>query len=234
MRCTAIKRDGSPCHMWAIKGSTKCKYHGGKSPKSIASPHFKTGRYSRYLPKGLIAKFEEGQNDSELLSLRNSIALADARVKSLMEQLPQNGDGDLTQKQARRLSQDLLDHLDAERYDEARALAVKVQQFVEEGQNATRTWREINVTLETRRRLSESEQRRLVAMNQAISVESALSLVTTLAGIVRKYVSDRAALNEIANELAKLTGTRTVVHRLPRGKPEEPIVVEVDAEVEEV
>lgn len=31
-RCTAKKRDGTPCKMWAIRGGTVCRCHGGQLP----------------------------------------------------------------------------------------------------------------------------------------------------------------------------------------------------------
>jgi hypothetical protein len=103
---------------------------------------------------------------------------------------------------------DLIDHLDAERLDDAKASAQTLKDFIENGIQATRVWRELNENLETRRRLTESEQRRLVAMNQAITIENAMALVAQLAGIVRKYVSDRSTLDKIAVELTEITGKR--------------------------
>jgi hypothetical protein len=45
-------RGGEPCRNAAMPNG-RCRMHGGKSPAGIASPSWKSGRFSRYMPKGL-------------------------------------------------------------------------------------------------------------------------------------------------------------------------------------
>ena len=50
-QCTAkTKTTGQRCKAPAVTGSTKCRMHGGKTPRGVDSPHLKTGLYSKYLP----------------------------------------------------------------------------------------------------------------------------------------------------------------------------------------
>jgi hypothetical protein len=65
-------------------------------------------------------------------------------------------------------------------------------------------WTEIRETMERRRRLTESERRRLVQMQQMMSVEQAMVFVAALADIARKYVPDREALAAMTRDLAAL------------------------------
>lgn len=53
-QCTATaKRTGERCTLPAVTGSTKCRVHGGKTPKGANSVHFKHGRYSAHVSKAI-------------------------------------------------------------------------------------------------------------------------------------------------------------------------------------
>ena len=56
-RCGARSRrhGGRPCANWTVKGSTRCRMHGGTSPFGIGSPTLKHGFYSRCLVTRLAA-----------------------------------------------------------------------------------------------------------------------------------------------------------------------------------
>ena len=85
--CARSKRSGKQCRKHAMRGRTVCLAHGGKTPRGVASPHFKTGRYSRSLSGQLLNAYEIAQQDPQLLSLREDIALTDATVAQLLQQL---------------------------------------------------------------------------------------------------------------------------------------------------
>lgn len=46
-QCGAKTRMGTPCRKWGIRPSGRCRNHGGKSFRGIASPRFRHGQYSR-------------------------------------------------------------------------------------------------------------------------------------------------------------------------------------------
>lgn len=99
-QCTArSKRSGERCRKHAMRGRTVCLAHGGKTPRGAASPHFKTGRYSRSLPGHLLAVYEQALRDPRLLSLRDEIALTDAMICELLSQI----DNDISESAERRI-----------------------------------------------------------------------------------------------------------------------------------
>jgi hypothetical protein len=50
IRCSARgKQSGNPCRQPVVPGRQVCYYHGGASPRGLASPHWKHGRDSRAL-----------------------------------------------------------------------------------------------------------------------------------------------------------------------------------------
>ncbi|MCB9150722.1 MAG: hypothetical protein H6641_18365 [Caldilineaceae bacterium] len=87
-RCTArSKRSGERCKKAAMRGRNVCMFHGGKTPRGVASGSFKTGRYSQHLPTRLAARYCEAQNDQKLLDLHEEIALIDARIADMLDGL---------------------------------------------------------------------------------------------------------------------------------------------------
>lgn len=88
MQCQAkSKQSGAQCKKFAVPGKRVCGIHGGKTPGGLASPHFKTGRHSKYLPKNLLGKYKEAINDPDLLQLRDEIALMDTRLGEVLTQI---------------------------------------------------------------------------------------------------------------------------------------------------
>jgi hypothetical protein len=104
-QCEATsKRSGERCRKHAMRGRNVCLAHGGKTPRGAASPHFKTGRYSRSLPGRLVAAYEEALSDPRLLSLRDDIALTDAMLMETLSQL----DDDTPAAKQRRIFHEVL------------------------------------------------------------------------------------------------------------------------------
>src|SRR4051794_14907848 len=66
-----------------VEGRKRCRMHFGNVPRGMASPHTKTGRYSKDLPTRLLARYEEAMNDPDLLNLSSEIALLGARLSEL-------------------------------------------------------------------------------------------------------------------------------------------------------
>lgn len=112
-QCTATsKRSGNQCRKPAMKGRTVCLAHGGRTPRGVASPHFKTGRHSRSLPGHLVADYERALNDPKLLSLRDEIALNEAMLVTVLHQL---GDDPNQPARDRRLFRQIMRHIDLKR-----------------------------------------------------------------------------------------------------------------------
>lgn len=85
--CGAKNRQGSPCQKFPLRGRTRCRLHGGLTPRGIASPHFKTGRYSNYLPDRLVSDYERLAGEAGSLDFREELAVVEARLSELMCEL---------------------------------------------------------------------------------------------------------------------------------------------------
>ncbi len=89
--CGAKTRQGTPCARRPARGRTRCRLHGGATPRGRASPHFKTGEYSKFLPDSLIGRYEEAQADSDLRSLHRDIAILQVRIVELCQLVRHDG-----------------------------------------------------------------------------------------------------------------------------------------------
>src|SRR4051812_792158 len=86
--CGAKARStGLPCRKAAEPGRSRCRLHGGATPRGIASPHFIDGRYSLEFPPRLRSRYVEACNDPELLSLRDDVAVIETFIREKFAQI---------------------------------------------------------------------------------------------------------------------------------------------------
>lgn len=209
MRCNATaKQTGEQCKNRASAGRSKCHIHGGKSLTGIASPSLRHGRYSKHLPTRLAAKYEEAAADTELLALRQDIALLDARLEDLLGRVDTGEAGKLWQDAQSAFGKFRMAY-ELKEPKRLRAALVDLERAIGRGASDYAAWDEVTRLLEQRRRLVESERRRLVDMQQMITTERAMVLLAAVVETVREHVTDRAALAAISNDLRTLVAAGT-------------------------
>lgn len=206
MQCQAkAKSTGTQCNRSAVNGKRVCTVHGGLTPGGLASTHFKHGKYSKYLPDRLAARYQEAIEDNELLTLKNEVHLIDTRLTEILDNV-QSDD-------TKTLWLDLQSTWDKYRNainDEIRTNQLNnIEELIEKGSKVYHQWNEIYNVLEQRRKLVESERKRYLEMQQMITADRAMLLVSSLLGIIKEHVSDRNILTAIATDIRKLT-TREV------------------------
>jgi hypothetical protein len=208
MRCgVRNKRIGGRefCGSWPVKGRTRCRMHGGKTLVGTASPNYRSGRYSTYVPTGLRARYEQAHTDPDLLSLRSELALVDARLGDLLSRVTTGESGQLwmdLRKAHRaftraRLAQDV--------HQMSVALA-KQELIIESATQDHAAWAEIAELIEQRRKLAESESKRLVALQYVLTHEQALLFMHRLVDIITQHVPDKKALSAIIVDLQQIAG----------------------------
>lgn len=208
-QCTAkSKRSGKQCKKDAVVGSNVCHIHGGKSPGGIASGTYKNGRYSKFLPDRLTSRFQTSIDDPNLLELRAEIALTDGRLEDLLKRVDTGESGrlwDLLQDQwtaFREAVQSGDKQAQGQRINE-------VDKLIRQGVGDYAAWREIHNLIDHRRRLVESERKRLVEAEQYITAQQAMLLVSAMLGIIKENVSDKDTLRKISrgvNALVTIDG----------------------------
>jgi hypothetical protein len=209
MQCRAkSKRSQERCKRWATPGREVCRMHGGRTLVGLAAPRLKTGRYSKFLPTRLAAEYERAAHDPELLALRHELAVVDVRINDLLSRVDTGEAGGLwhharaawqTVKQAQAEDRPLM---------QARA-ALELDGLLEQAVGDNVAWHEILQFIEQRRKLVESEVKRLVVMQQMMTKEEAMLWLSAVVAILKRHITDRETLQKISLDLKALVSDRS-------------------------
>jgi hypothetical protein len=214
MQCKAYsRRNQQQCRNAALRGVAVCRMHGGKTPRGAGSVHFKDGRYSACLPVRLAAHYDEATHDPELLELRRDIALTDARMIDLLQRVDTGESGQLWRQaqaaMARFRRERAKGNIEAMQW----ALA-RIEQLITEGVEDYAAWQEVMDLIEQRRKLVESEQRRLTMAHASLTSEQAMTLLAQVVAAIQRHVPDKAVLSAIAQDIQALVPHRNGHHVL--------------------
>lgn len=216
MQCNAkAKSSKKQCNRRAVKGKKVCTVHGGLTPSGIASPHWKHGRYSRYLPTGLLDRYEAELSDPELLVLDDEIALIRSRLFELLEKLEDSPDSGGTWTELRSCSIAFeLAQRDASALPEGDARNIAMREvtklwqdlkfIIERGAAEWAAWREIIQLTGQVKRLAESEQKRRVAGEFILGMSDVMALFDYVVNLINDIISDPEEKRRIADGLARL------------------------------
>jgi len=191
------------CHRTVKAEGLRCFLHGGKSVSGIASPNFKHGRYSKVLPAGLAERYEAALDDQEILAMRDEIALLDTRLTDLVGGLTVGTSRELW-KNLRTAYGELRSALAQQDPDAANIAMLTLGSAITNGSKERETWDEVYTLLEQRRKLTESEAKRLIQMQQVITAEQAMILLARVQQAIVENVTDKRALAAIAAEFREL------------------------------
>jgi hypothetical protein len=179
---------------------------------------FRTGRYSKVLPTRILARYREAEQDADLTSLRSELALVDARLSDLLTRVDTGESGVLWRAL-------LQAHRTFKRYKETgneakmREALADVESCLDAGGPDYEGWREIQVFIEQRRKLADSENRRLVTLQQMISAERLTVLMGVILDVITHHITDRRTLSAIATDLQRLGHVGDAAYGLPDAAP---------------
>lgn len=194
-KCTATnKRTGQRCNNWAVTGSKVCRMHGGKSLVGPVAPTFTHGRYSKYIPHNLMATYEEGVSDADFLALRDEIGLVDSRIKQLLQELPKGETGG-TWDELQDTWKSFINAVRNGNTELQNGLLPRINTLVTRGAADSQRWDQIFDLLERRRKLAETEHKRLVTNNQYVQVSTVMAMMAAmiqgLKDVVERHVEDK-------------------------------------------
>lgn len=201
--CGAKTRSGKPCMQRPVTDRTRCRMHGGASPRGLAHPSTTHGRFSKDLPTRLLADYEAARTDPDLVAVREELAVLAARELDLMRTVDSGESGQLWA--TLRAGWEQYEKAVAARDADAMGAALRtIGATIERGASDRAVWNELRDTMEARRRLAETERRRLVDLRQMITSERAMLLMTGLVASVQRHIEDRDALARIDADFRRL------------------------------
>jgi hypothetical protein len=162
-------------------GKEVCMMHGGKSRGGVASPRFKNGRYSRYLPQRLLEQYNEILNDPRLMEIREDIALFDALTMCTLEEMA--------------------------RIEDAWASGAISETILHREQRRLR--RELGKMFLRRANLVLAETTRQTRERTTLTAEQAMAFVAAMADAVTAHVKDEAILNTVVADFNRIIDGRT-------------------------
>lgn len=204
MRCTATaKQTGEQCKRAASPGRTVCNIHGGKTPRGAALPQTTTGRYSKDLPTRLAARFQESERDPDLLNLTSEIKLTDALLRDALGAMDRGEAGRLWRDLAAQWTALQDANITKDRDAAAQALN-QIGSLIKRGVADAAARDEVLGIMERRRKLVDSEGKRRVTMQQMITADRAMLLVSALVATVNRHVDDAHVRAAISRDLGAL------------------------------
>jgi hypothetical protein len=92
-----------------------------------------------------------------------------------------------------------------------------LEMHLEAGEHDYQAWQTIMELIEQRRKLCDSETRRMAALQQMISTEQAMLMMGVIVDIITRYITDRQVLSNIVTDLQRLGHVGDAVYGLPDG-----------------
>lgn len=163
----------------------------------MASPHFKHGRYTKDLRTDYRDRIQDLAG-SDIISLRDNIAVLDARLGELFSELEEETVYLERAKRMRQLSQVIDDKWMLKQ--DANSYLRELVDLAGDVTTPSEKWDEILETTEKKRRLVESERRTMHEAKQMITVEQMMFNIAQLQDILKRFI-DRPTLAKIGNAI---------------------------------
>jgi hypothetical protein len=199
--CGAKTRNGGYCMKSPVAARNRCRLHGGRSPRGIASPHFKDGKYTIELGGELSRRYQQALGDEKLLELRDEIALLEARIAELLKRVD-TGESGATWRLIRTTYNNLRKAASANDQQKFAEELNELGRLITKGHSDYTTWDDIFKSVTVKRKLAESERKHLVETKQMMTAEEAYATLSFVVSVIKEEVSDQQALARISQKIS--------------------------------
>lgn len=168
------------------------------------SPQYKGKGRSRHIPQALVQAYDEAREDTELLAIRDDIAVTEVLLQSALSRLESRESGKawgLIKKSVDGLQKAFAN----ENYGECMVVVQAMRDVIDENVAHFAAEQEVRDNFELMLKLKQGERKRLTDMQQMVTSERATMLISALLDAVRRNVNDSGTLNAIQSEFIRLT-----------------------------
>lgn len=197
-RCKMIKADGERCNNPVRPGWTVCRYHGAGGRDTPGGLPPVSGRYSKHLPTRYIERMDAFLQNPDYLSMRDDIALLDTRLSEQLERLE---GADTKEAWGKVKSAAILLQKKAEFDRELLNIYRILQSAIQSYQEDREAWGEIVAIIDKRRKVADTERRRIEAAQQYLTLPEANAMMTVLVEAVMDIVKDPMERSAISDRL---------------------------------
>lgn len=198
----------------------RCKKHGGKTPSGPAHHSFRTGEWSKYLTKTSAADLLAAVTDPDYLALKDEMAMNALETINLVKQF-QQGTDQKTWEKIDRLATELekllfsqevgafLTAMGGEGSSLTRMgnISEELVKLIKQGRDENRIFKEIGEATERRRKLVETETKRMMMEKNNMPADQVLHLFKSMVDLVKRiWAHDPHNLRAFAGELDSLSG----------------------------
>jgi hypothetical protein len=206
-----------------MRGRTRCWRHGGKSLVGPASPHYQTGRYSKYLPTRMAAKYREAEKDPDLLSLREEVKALDARIGDVLTRVDTGESGVIWQKLHEAFEEFRIARAAGNtpaNVAKMQAALAQVETYLSAGAQDWHAWGHVAQLWEQRRKLVESENKIMLARKYFISHEQGMIMMGKITDSITRHAMDLLPIELSRKFLTAVTvDLQQVMVQEPSGTP---------------
>lgn len=216
-KCGAKLRRSDPpryCKRIPTTGRTRCKFHGGTTPRGIAAGSFRNGATSIAMPTRMQAAYDEAVADPEMLSLRREIGTHRAMSSDILRMLR---DADHVDVGAATTA-----YRDAHRAQRVGDIPRFADAMTRLGAalEGLKSWdalrRELRKEDELVQKFTRAENDRMEQLHQMVSREQALAFMRALAIVVKEAVENNVIDSGIRASVLRVVSTG--FEQLARGR----------------
>jgi hypothetical protein len=204
--CGAKTRGGGSCTQPAMPNG-RCRMHGGKSLSGIASPTFKTGRYSQDLAAapGLLERFRQEQESGNASHVADEMALLRARAGELLQNLENRVSRNLWAEVAEAFHE-LLDAMKDKDKDAVSTHLTTLRDLIEKGSEPHEIWEEISAHCVTIAKLARVELQREVRDRETMTARQAMVFKSIIETNLKESITQNCPPELAEKVLASFAG----------------------------